>query len=490
MVLALVSPRAASAGWTWQLAAALLTQHDRNAVQTLPVDNATGAIDTAGYLTPSVDDDALMAYAMAGVGYERGDRWYARLRLDTGLVRPNAAGELTFEGNSLVEEAAATGFVREARAAVALGDSRWLTLGAGRRRDSVAADLIYSAYGFSAGARADGDALAGIPLVASTDLILPRSDLTGAGWSSLLAVADLRYELSFLEWVGVFAAVFVDGDDALAELEQGTFFEMLATEQCAGRWEGSCRYSTAARAKEYLASTPGSSDGRIAWVGASTSLLLGAGHQLSGLVSWGWGAGSLRMPHPVQEQPDVQADLRLQGLAAQLGWEWALGRVLPGAFLLLVQGSAPELTRSPQAGEGSTQQDVSIEHGAFPALVPWLTHTNILLQGGLDQAYASPRMQLMGVAGRGVLAAGTVLQGYPTRSLALKGTAALLWATDASPLPETGRLYGLETDFEIRHALLHSLELAAELDLLLPGDFFDRRDPVLRARLGVYAAWP
>ena len=103
-------------------------------------------------------------------------------------------------------------------------------------------------------------------------------------------------------------------------------------------------------------------------------------------------------------------------------------------------------------------------------MTPFVTATNLFFGGGLSESFAARQATAPGVSGRGVIAPGLALEVDLPAEVDLTARAAWLLAEDAGPYG--GKVYGTEVDLTVRWSPLRWLSLAAEADLLLPGDFF------------------
>jgi hypothetical protein len=145
------------------------------------------------------------------------------------------------------------------------------------------------------------------------------------------------------------------------------------------------------------------------------------------------------------------------------------------AFLMWLSGDQPPDLGSAAGGERSW--------GTFLSLVPFVRHTALFFDGGLNSNLASRQASLLGVGGRGVLGGGAGATWSLRDGLLLHGVVAVLGSDAAAPFTG-GRLYGVETDLDLVWEAQEWLDLGLEADLLVPSSFYRDDAPVTRVTVG------
>ena len=169
-------------------------------------------------------------------------------------------------------------------------------------------------------------------------------------------------------------------------------------------------------------------------------------------------------------------DIPLRGSAAWLRYQvspvpWL--SVTPWFLYLSGDRPPPEKTRL----------GLPAGYGAFLGVNPYLTATNLFFRGGLSETFAARQATAPGVNGRGVIAPGLNLELDAGPGVDLEARVAWLRAEDAGPWG--GTAYGTEIDLSATWAPVRWLSFGAELDVLLPGDFFGGGRTVYKSVLAV-----
>ncbi|HET8734870.1 MAG TPA: hypothetical protein VFM45_13975, partial [Anaeromyxobacteraceae bacterium] len=375
----------------------------------------------------------------------------------------DASPELTANGRPIGEELRHTLLVREAFARYAFGRAGFATAWAGRRRLSVADGFVHDDYVTGLGAALDLGAI-GPRWSLSAAVFQPTRDLPsrlGAVTPMLAVRAD--FLPSLFERAGLFAALLVDRSGGGAEVLRGALAERLVT--ALGEVSpGTADYRQRSRDLARTLSERLDGDLTLAWLGTSGSLLPARGQRLAWTAAFSTGEiGGVTAPD-VEGEPLVLArEIALRGRLASARWETDLGeRASAGASLLYLSGGA-----LPGYGDGAPVQG---SYRGFLGVSPFVTETNLFFGGGLSESFASRRNTAAGVSGRGVVAPGVNLLVEPAADVTVETTATFL--ASAARGPFGGRRYGTELDLEVTWSPRRWLMLGAELDVLVPGDFF------------------
>jgi len=472
-------------------------------------DPAARAFRLDGYLVPEGRErygSLLAAFRLDGRHRDGALRW--TLALDTGEVRlarepaavdvclsaasptgfdtacgplarafpvPSTAGgqaRLAANGRPLGEEVRATLLVREAAVAWSFGRAGFATLRAGRSRYAVADGLVHDDFATGADLALDLGAL-GPPLELRAALFQPTRDWPGRV-DGITPVALVRADWlpSLFEHAGVFAAARRDRTGSVAELFRGAF-EEDAVVRLAGLSPGQPGFAaTAAYLLRVLSAAP-EADATLLWAGASGSLLPARGHRVAFTAALQRGELQRLGTTPAG---DPLPDVPLHGRALQVRWTWSPSpwlEVTP--WLLYLSGDRPPAEKH--------RLGLPAGYHGFLGVTPYLAATNLFFGGGLSETFAARQATAPGVNGRGVLAPGLEVALDPAEAVALLARVAWLRAEDAGPYG--GRTYGTELDLTARWSPRPWLALAAEGDVLWPGDFFGGDRAVTKAILAV-----
>jgi hypothetical protein len=379
---------------------------------------------------------------------------------------------LTSNGRTVKEELEATLLIREARVAFTFGKAGFATVRAGRSRYAVADGLIHDDYATGADVALDLGAL-GPPFELRAAVFQPTRDWarTVEGISPMV-VLRADWLPSLFEHAGLFLAARRDRTGSVAELFRGALAED-AVIRLAGLEPGMPGYAARAQYLAGLLAAAPDAEAALAWAGVSGSLLVLPGHRLefTGALQ---GGELQRLGTDAAGQP--LEDVRLTGRAVSLRWTWSpaswLG-VTPW-FLYLSGDRPPTEKRRLGLPQG---------YAGFLGVAPYVTSTNLFFLGGLSETFAARLATAPGVSGRGVIAPGLSAEADLPGEVGLVGRAAWLRAEDAGPYG--GRTYGTELDLTARWWVRPWLALAAEGDVLLPGDFFGGDRAVSKVVLGL-----
>jgi hypothetical protein len=375
------------------------------------------------------------------------------------LATTLTGARLTANGRPFDEELRATLLVREANLAWTFGRAGFAVVRAGRSRYAVADGLIHDDYATGADVALDLGAL-GPPFELRAAVFQPTRDWPGSveGISPLLLLrAD--WLPSLFEHAGLFLAARKDSTGSVAELFRGALVED-AVVRLAGLTPGQPRYAAQAEALLTVLARSATAEATLAWFGASGSLLPFAGHRLTftGALQ---GGELLRLGTGADGQPLRNA--RLTGQALSLRWDWSpAGWFTVSPWFLYLSGDRPPTEKA--------RLGLPAGYSGFLGVTPFVTATNLFFGGGLSESFAARQATAPGVSGRGVIAPGLTVEADLPAEVDLTARAAWLLAEDAGPYG--GKVYGTEVDLTVRWSPLGWISLAAEADLLLPGDFF------------------
>ena len=379
--------------------------------------------------------------------------------------------ELTSNGRAISEEVRQTLLVREAYLAWSFGRAGFTTLRAGRARYGVAEGLVHDDYGTGVDLAVDLGAI-GPPFELRAALFQPTRDFPSSV-AGLTPMVLLRADWlpSLFEHAGLFVAARRERTGALAELLRGAYVEEGVV-SLAGLAPGSPGYVTASRGLASLLSAELTSTDTLAWLGSSGSLGTFAGQRLL----WTLALLRGRVESLGAGGESAAVDIPLSGSAAWLRYQvspvpWL--QVTPWFLYLSGDRSPPEKKRL----------GLPPGYGAFLGVNPYLTATNLFFRGGLSETFAARQATAPGVNGRGVIAPGLNVELDAGRDVDLGARVAWLRAEDAGPWGGTS--YGTEIDLSASWEPARWLSFGAELDLLLPGDFFGGGKTVFKTVLAV-----
>lgn len=379
--------------------------------------------------------------------------------------------ELTSNGRSFAVEVEKTLLVREAWVAWSFGRAGFATLRAGRARYGVGDGLVHDDYGTGVDLALDLGAI-GPPFEVRAALFQPTRDFPRTV-ADLTPLALLRVDWlpSLFESAGLFLAARKDRTGSLADLLRGAYVED-AVVRLSGLAPGSPGYVTTSRELAVLLSSDLVSTATLAWLGTTGSLATFAGQRVI------WTLATLR--GHVDElgpssAPEV-VDIPLRGSAA-----WLRYQVSPRPWLsvtpwfLYLSGDRPP----PEKARLGLPQG----YGAFLGVNPYVTATNLFFRGGFSETFAARQATAPGVNGRGVIAPGLNVEVDVGPDVDLLAKVAWLWAEDDGPWG--GRTYGTELDLTAAWEPAPWISFGAELDVLLPGDFFGGGQTVVKSVLAV-----
>jgi hypothetical protein len=470
----------------------------RNGIERLlRYSEALQAFDGPGYHRAAVDETYYSFLASAGI-YLEPTRWLGLgLQLDSGEVNPtgrlpregtvqlSSALASVFEdppvlttedrrlvtasGQPIGQEARSTAFVRQAFLQLSAPETAWLTARAGRVATDVGSSLIYDDFGLGGRIVADLERLRDWPLRLSAKALLPTRSWT-KGLRSPLVELKVDYVfsslLSLVEAVGLTFAYFHDGDNNMGQL----FLPFIA--EAAVRSQDSRDPALHRDLFGIALATEMPSRGDIFWVGVDGNKLIGD-LMITGTVLLEVGSLSLENPFfplfrelPPDRAPGFipraeRVELSTLGVAVDLVLRYLITEQISlGAFVLYLSGEQNPFL----SGDGLGR------YTSFLGVVPYITHTNLFLSGGMNESFSGRNATTAGINGRGVVAAGATFAWDIIEDLSCGSTAAVLLAPVESMTG--GKLYGVEVDLEGSYTLFERLKLSLEYDLLATGSFF------------------
>jgi len=490
---------------------------------TLLFDPATRAFDPSTYLSPQGEDSYFSTFVSAGVEGRRG-RFRFGFTADTGEVRSQsfplqapvcfsslstsgldvagsgrcntvvagrrtlfpvdekqlAQPEVTSNGRSIEDEASATLFVREAWVGLTAGRNDFALFRVGRKRFTVADGFVYDDWGTGVEASLDLGAI-GPSWDVGGEVFYPTRDVPdGTGWGSLLFSFHANYLPALFEHAGFFAAFFRDRSDNVVELFRSSLAEPSVVKLLGAR-QGTTAFIDESRRLVLEFDQPLSGDADLGWAGSSGALSF-AGMKFDYTAALAF--GQLTVPDVTMSEVTplriaTQTHYRVNSLfgeLAHLRLRGSLSSMLEvGGFFLFLSGDQPPMVKAAQG--------LAARYGGFLGVSPYVTDTNIFFNGGISESFAARQATAPGVNGRGVIAPGLTLSFDPFQSFGVDARGAYLLAPSLGPFG--GRVYGPEVDLELTYSPLRWLILAAEGDVLFPGDFFPAGPAVTKVVLGV-----
>jgi hypothetical protein len=379
--------------------------------------------------------------------------------------------QLTSNGRLLPDEVRSTLLVREAWAAWSFGRAGFATVRAGRARYAVADGLVHDDYGTGLDAVLDLGAI-GPPFELRAALFQPTRDFpSGVAGISPMALLRADWIPSLFESAGLFVAARQDRTGGLAELVRGAYLEDGVV-RLSGLAPGTPAYAAAARSLAVLLSAELTSTATMAWAGSSGSLATTAGQR----VLWTLALLRGRIERLGSASAPSSRDIPLRGSAAWVRYQvspWPWLSVTP--WILYLSGDRPPTEKA--------RLGMPAGYDAFLGVSPYLTATNLFFRGGLSETFAARQASAPGVNGRGVIAPGLNVELDLGHDVELVARGAWLRAEDAGPWG--GRIYGTELDLSVTWEVAPWISVGAELDALLPGDFFGVGRTVYKTVLAV-----
>jgi hypothetical protein len=338
---------------------------------------------------------------------------------------------------------------------------------AGRKRFTVGDGFVYDDWATGVEATFDLGAI-GPSWDLGASVFYPTRDLPDLAGTTPMLALRAAYLPSLFEHVGAFLALYRDQKNGVVELFRGA----LAESSVVRLLDPATTDAERVNEERTLAAVLGAqarSDATLLWIGTSGDLRVAPRTHLewTGAID----VGKLTLHLPLQDvEGDAFGQLAHVSLRAQAWREVELG-----AFFLFLSGDLPPTEKS--------RRGVSPSYSGFLGIAPFVTATNIFFNGGVSESFASRQETAPGVNGRGVIAPGLTASWDPGASLGVDARAAYLVADE--PGPFGGRVYGTELDLDLSWSPAAWITLAAEGDVLFPGNFFAGRRPVTKVVLGV-----
>ena len=240
---------------------------------------------------------------------------------------------------------------------------------------------------------------------------------------------------------------------------------------------GSPDFIAARAALAALLSSELTSTATLGWAGTSGSLVTFAGQRLL------WTAGGAARPArragaPRRQPPPVDVPLRGSARLAPLpGCRRRRGSRSRPWFLYLSGGAAAAAREKARPGAPTGS------YGAFLGVNPYVTATNLFFGGGLSETFAARQATAPGVNGRGVIAPGLNVELDLGRDVDAAGPGGVAAGRGRRAV---GRAH-------LRHRARPPasweaapwLFVGAEVDVLLPGDFFGGGRTISKSVLAV-----
>ena len=298
--------------------------------------------------------------------------------------------------------------------------------------------------------------------------------------STLLGNAELSIEHPVLGRFSLFVANLWDEDSTLSSgLQQA----ISAASNAQG---GSAGSIIAGRSRLFNRLTTFNSESNVKWLGSSDYKTWSNGNELwfDGVLSSGTSRvhmdtrkfltalRRINRDRNLEIEEDVYLDLELEGFAAQTGGTVYLTEGWSLSFFLLAMSGDNGLEGLSDYFETGRHNDPVIERlSPFLSLVPYLGHTNIFFNGGLDQSFSNREASVAGLAGRGVGAAGFTMAGPVWGKLSYQAGPSLRNAMYLGP-HNIGDSYGVEIDNALNYAISETTSLDIQFDLFKTGTFF------------------
>ena len=468
-----------------------------NDINSSVIHPGTGERSFDNYLAPIADSGYGSVYLFAGLTtpYRIADQTgFLYVHLDTGeIYRGTVAsidentGESTSKepflsnGNTIEDELKNHLFIRQLFVSHSFGDEKHATLSVGRGNPVVGYSLIYNNYSpYIEGKLQSRDAWS-LPVdltilgVSPSDGFLPNS--------SLIASAELAVPHPNLGRFSIFAAKLWDKDSALSEgLRQAITASIRAR-------NSPTNSILSGRVGLFNRLTIFESESEVNWLGGAYSKTWGNSNYvwLNGALSSGSATIGMDMTQflaalqrlsrnrSLDIAEEIQLDLELSGFSIQAGGTVYLSETWSASAFALIMSGDDGLDSLAQAFTPGTQSDsYSDRFGAFLSIVPYLGHTNIFFNGGLDQGFSNREAAVGGLAGRGIMAAGISIAGPVWGKLSYQGGPTLLHALHTGP-HGLGNVYGIEFDNGLSYALNDTTSIDAQVDLFRTGTFFHQQ---------------
>ncbi len=381
-----------------------------------------------------------------------------------------------FDGLSGAEALEKAAFVREFYLESVLGSRQQFLVSAGKRRTRLLGGFFYDDYGLDASLAWDFWSHEDLVAQFKAYAILPYRYLPETDSDLLIAGGELRLKDMLFESVAIGGFYLRDRSGAIHSLlRQGHATDLLAAQQVP---EG---------LNIYLSDSPGTppADLGTVWLELRLDLSVAILHSLVALQ-----VGSGQFPEqgqqrgsdaPLppgeaawQQQPPVSRRVEFQGHLALLEAVFPVARgfsITP--FVLSVSGVDHQ------------QASQERRFTAFLSLIPYVQgYATIFLTGGFGELYTGRNIELIGMGTGGLAAVGTAMRADLGSRFSCGLSAALL----GQNRPDQGFFgghYGTEFDSHASLALSAGFSARAELNLLVPGNYFPAESVMVVGTAGV-----
>ncbi len=373
---------------------------------------------------------------------------------DAPFSATSSDSRLLSDGRSLEDSASDAAFIRELYVDVVAGAEDELLISAGKRRLLLLRGLVYDDYGLSGEIAWDiPTSRAGTWMVEAVALLPHR---TLGQIDPELLVAGGRFGWSWRGTVSLEAGALWMRDRSA--LVPSMMRDMLAMELMAsGRWG----------AGTTVLDRPYSGEADVVTLHAEAELDFGvagahfiAAFQVGSVTLENIEKGTLKTGRPAGTLFLVEAPV---APTTDL-------RIIP--FLLRVSGA--------RAGDWTEDRKLA----PFVTLSPLVGRATLFLGGEVDPALSTQDFRVLGLGARGVSAAGIDVKWEPLSRLRLShSTTVLGHAREGDGLASAE--YGVELDTAAVVTTLDWLDVRAELDTLIPGEYFPDGQTMFRLLAGV-----
>lgn len=454
----------------------------------------TGARSSDHYLAPITDSHYESVYLFAGLTFpyqfaNQSGSVYAHF--DTGEIYRGTissinenSGETTTQdsllsnGNTIDDEFKEHAFIRQLFLSHTFGHHSYSTVKVGRGNPVVGYSLIYNDYSPFVELKLESKNAWAVPVELTILGVSPSDELTPS--NNLIASAEFAIPHPRLGRFSVFTAKLWDEDNALSEGFRDAITASISTRNNA------MNSVLTGRVGLFNRLTTFDSDSEVNWLGTGYLKTWANSNQIwfNGVMSAGRASISMDMTRFLRSlrqltrnrdldiEETVDVDLVLTGYAMQAGGTVYVSKSWYASCFGLVMSGDDGLDGLAQAfSPGSQTNAFSDRFSAFLSIVPYLGHTNIFFNGGLDQGFSNRQAAVGGLAGKGIMAGGISLAGPIWGKLSYQGGPTLLNAMHTGPYGR-GDVYGIEFDNGMSYALSETTSIDAQVDVFRTGDFF------------------
>ncbi|MCA9541792.1 MAG: hypothetical protein KC620_23005 [Myxococcales bacterium] len=445
-------------------------------------------LDTKGYLSPRLDDEAVLFYAGAGLDAQVSNWLSAFAAFDTGLMGERD-GEWRSNGRPMEDEVRDTWLLRSLGIELLEPDEGRFGLTLGKQRISIGQGLIFDEYALGGEATVSGEVFS-----ATAGAWWPGRGIEPSGWPMLTATARWQPDpFTTLSVYGLWTRLDGERGEQLAhdvvdrrllarqrELERQIaglpLAELLLREQ----------------AEQALALVDLCVDPNVVldpwWLGTRLDMLLD-GHVIGLGAALGGGGGTIDLDRrhtaecAAREEivPDRLRDLLdgllgrfddreidLSSFAIDAYWRAHIRDWLYlGAYFVWM------------SGDDISDDDFDV----FLAIAPFLPRPALFFGSGLGSGLAGRAANAAGYEARGVIAPGLTALVVPVDEAEINLSAGPIFSDVENQ--NGGRRYGDELDVRVAWRPDPRLRLSGEMAALLLGDFFADRAVWWRASLSI-----